>query len=151
MTTAPDITNGLPQGKRCPIGFSLDLLGDRWTLRLVRDMLLFGHTRYNEFLASSNGISTNILASRLRKLQEQGLVERFADPDDGKSAIYLLTDKGIDLYPVLAELVRWGLAHDEHSMVVPGMEKEVASSGKALQKRLRKRIEAQRNSLARAG
>lgn len=150
MTTTLDIAQGLPEGRRCPISFSLDLLGDRWTLRLVRDMLLFGLTRYSEFLTSSSGISTNILAARLKKLQEQGLVERYADPEDGKSAIYLLTDKGMDLYPVLAELVRWGLAHDEQSMIAPAMAQDLASGGKGLRRKLIKNIEAQRAALSRA-
>ena len=102
---------------RCPIHYALDFFGDRWSLLLIRDMLLRGKRRYTEFLNSEEGISTNILANRLKQMQERGLLEKFADPRDRKAAIYLMTDKGARLAPILIEVIRWGLENDECSAV----------------------------------
>lgn len=93
----------------CPISQLLDLLGDRWSLLIVRDAVLFGKSRYSEFLAGAEGISTNILAQRLKQLVAQGLLEKHPDPQDGKSAIYLPTDEGLALLPLLVEVLRWGV------------------------------------------
>ena len=133
---------------RCPISFTLDLLGDRWSLRLVRDMLLFDKRRYGEFLASCNGISTNILATRLKQLQADGLVEKFPDPEDGKAAIYLPTEKCVALFPVLLELVRWGLEHDQHSIVNEEMNGEIRGEKKALRLKIEQGIAQERAALS---
>lgn len=96
----------------CPIAYALDLIGDRWTLLVVRD-LVFGRKRhFGDFLASPEGIATNVLSSRLRQLEEEGLVLRRPDPDNARKVIYELTDKGIDLIPVLLELILFGARHD---------------------------------------
>lgn len=91
----------------CPISCSLDLLGDRWTLLLVRD-LFRGLTRYGEFLAAPEGIPTNILADRLQRLETAGLIERKAYQDNPPRYAYTLTPKGADLKPVLGSLAMWG-------------------------------------------
>lgn len=74
-----------------------------------------GKTCYGDFLSSPENISTNILADRLRQLEDNGLVEKFSDPDNAKKFVYLLTDKGLDLTPVMLELIRWGARNDEHT------------------------------------
>lgn len=112
----PEDTQDHPS-RRCPIDYALGMFGDRWTLLLIRDLLVRGKRRYSEFLASEEGISTNILANRLKQMQEHGLLEKFADPDSRKASIYLPTDKGAALAPVMLEAIRWGLAFDEHSLV----------------------------------
>ena len=89
----------------CPIAASLDILGDRWTLVVLRDLLLGGRTRFSE-LAVDESIATNILTDRLHRL-----VEKTADPDDGRRVIYRPLLPAIDLIPVLAELVAWGSRH----------------------------------------
>jgi DNA-binding HxlR family transcriptional regulator len=89
------------------------MLGDRWSLLILRDMMLRGFRSYKEFLESYEGIATNILADRLRKLQSYGIVAAEQDPSDGRKLIYVLTAKGIDLAPVLAEMVLWAAAHEE--------------------------------------
>ena len=94
----------------CPIAASLDILGDRWTLVVLRDMLLGGRTRFSEF-AADESIATNILTDRLHRLVDSGLVEKRADPDDGRRVIYRPLPPAIDLIPVLAELVAWGSRH----------------------------------------
>jgi DNA-binding HxlR family transcriptional regulator len=96
---------------RCPIACALDLLGDRWTLVVVRDLLLFGKRRFTELLASGEGISTNILSERLERLEAAGLVERRPYQRHPPRDEYHLTLKGRDLFPVLRELVRWGNRH----------------------------------------
>ncbi len=96
----------------CPISSALDVLGDKWTLLVMRDMLLVGKQHYREFLASEEGIATNILADRLARLDACGLVERTTDdPRSGKQA-YRPTEKGRDLIPVLLELMSWSDQHD---------------------------------------
>lgn len=146
VTKQVDDGNSLP---RCPISFTLDLLGDRWSLRLIRDMMLFGKQRYSEFLESCSGISTNILASRLKQLQANDLVEKFADPTDGKSSIYLLTDKGVSLYPILLETIRWGLEHDELSIVNEPVARELRAGNTDLRPQIEQRIARQRLELSR--
>jgi len=93
----------------CPVACTLDLVGDKWTLLVVRD-LAFGKSQFKEFLASPEKIATNILADRLARLVEHGLAERFAS--SGREA-YRLTAKGESLLPVLQSVADWGLAHIE--------------------------------------
>ena len=97
----------------CPLNASVETLGDRWSLLIIRDMMLRGFRTYKEFLESYEGIATNILADRLRKLVAQGIIITERDPSDGRKLIYLLTSKGIDLAPVLTEMVLWAAAHEE--------------------------------------
>jgi DNA-binding HxlR family transcriptional regulator len=94
----------------CPIAASLDVIGDRWTLVILRDMLLGGSSRFSEF-AVNESIASNILADRLRHLADGGLIEKCADPDDGRRAIYRPLAPAIALVPVLGELIAWGARH----------------------------------------
>ncbi len=96
----------------CPISYALDVLGDRWTLLVLRDLLLRGKARYKEFLASDEGIASNILADRLKRLEMAGIVTREDDADDRRQVIYRPTDKGESLLPVLLEIAAWGATHD---------------------------------------
>jgi DNA-binding HxlR family transcriptional regulator len=89
------------------------MLGDRWSLLIIRDMMLRGARTYKTFLECYEGIATNILADRLRKLGAYGIITTEADPSDGRKVIYLLTQKGLDLAPVLTEMVLWAAAHEE--------------------------------------
>jgi DNA-binding HxlR family transcriptional regulator len=89
------------------------MLGDRWSLLIIRDMMLCGARTYKEFLEGYEGIATNILADRLRKLVAHGIITTEPDPSDGRRLIYSLTAKGIDLAPVLTEMVLWAAAHEE--------------------------------------
>lgn len=97
----------------CPINASLEVLGDRWSLLIVRDLMFGGLRTYKDFQSSDEGIATNILASRLAKLQDSGIVTSHRDPQDGRSLIYRLTAKGVELAPVLMELSRWGTRFEE--------------------------------------
>lgn len=89
------------------------MLGDHWSLLIIRDMMLRGFQTYKEFLESDEGIATNILADRLRKLEAYGIITTQPDATDGRKLVYLLTPKGIDLAPVLAEMVLWAARHEE--------------------------------------
>jgi DNA-binding HxlR family transcriptional regulator len=97
----------------CPLNASVEMLGDRWSLLILRDMMLRGFTTFKQFLGSYEGIATNILADRLRKLQAQGIITGKLHPSDGRKLVYSLTPKGIDLAPVLTEMVLWAAAHEK--------------------------------------
>jgi DNA-binding HxlR family transcriptional regulator len=97
----------------CPLNASVEILGDRWSLLIVRDMMLREFHTFKEFLGSHEKIATNILADRLRRLEAHGIITTERDPKDGRSMIYRLTDKGIDLAPVLTEMVLWAAGHEE--------------------------------------
>jgi len=97
----------------CPLNVSVEMLGDRWSLLIIRDMMLRGFRTYKQFMECYEGIATNILADRLRRLTSNGIVTAAPDPRDGRKLIYLLTAKGIDLAPVLTEMVLWAAAHED--------------------------------------
>ena len=97
----------------CPLNASVEILGDRWSLLIIRDMMLRGFRSFKEFLESHERIATNILADRLRKLEAYGIISTVRDPSDGRRLIYSLTAKGIDLAPVLTEMVLWAAAHEK--------------------------------------
>jgi DNA-binding HxlR family transcriptional regulator len=97
----------------CPLNASVEMLGDRWSLLIIRDMMLRGARSYKEFLDCYERIATNILADRLRKLVDYGIIATQPDPSDGRKVIYRLTQKGIDLAPVLTEMVLWAAAHED--------------------------------------
>jgi DNA-binding HxlR family transcriptional regulator len=97
----------------CPLNASVEMLGDRWSLLILRDMMLRGFRSYKQFLESYEGIATNILADRLRRLEAYGIITTQLDPSDGRKLIYSLTAKGIDLAPVLTEMVLWAARHEK--------------------------------------
>lgn len=92
----------------CPVACTLDLLGDRWTLLVVRDLWL-GRSRFKDFTASPERIPTNILSERLERLVAHGVAEKVPAADGSKRQAYQLTDKGKALAPILAALRDWGL------------------------------------------
>jgi DNA-binding HxlR family transcriptional regulator len=105
-----------PKRSPCPVAFSLDILGDRWTLLVIRD-LFFGRTRFKEFAASPEGIPTNILTDRLERLLARGVIEQIPAEDGTKRMAYRLTKKGKALGPVLRSMRDWGLAWDKSTRV----------------------------------
>lgn len=106
----------------CPVACALDLLGDRWTLLVVRD-LFFGRKHFEEFLASPEGIATNILSDRLKLLIGHGLVEKQADEADRRRFIYKLTPRGKSLRKVLLPLTRWSLENIPGTRILPEARK----------------------------
>ena len=94
----------------CPIACTLDLVGDKWTLLIVRD-LMSGKSHFKEFLASPENIATNILADRLARLASNGLIERYPSSDIAGREAYRLTEKGRSLRGLMVQLKAWGLDH----------------------------------------
>jgi DNA-binding HxlR family transcriptional regulator len=109
MNAAPKATASLRRSE-CPVAATLDIVGDKWSLLLVRDMR-DGKRTYGEFAASAEAIPTNILANRLRRLEDAGIVVREAYQEHPPRYAYLLTEKGRDLGDVVRALVRWGKKH----------------------------------------
>lgn len=99
----------------CPISSALDTIGDKWSLLILRDLMFTEKRTYGELQASEEGIATNILAARLVALEENGIVHKSPDPDHGRRNIYRLTEKGIDLLPVIVELSHWMQRYDPES------------------------------------
>ena len=96
----------------CPIAASLDILGDRWTMLILRDMLLGGKSQFGEF-ATEEGVATNILADRLATLVDQGIIDKVPDEADRRKFHYRVLAPGVELLPVIAELVVWGVKNTE--------------------------------------
>ncbi len=96
----------------CPISYALDIFGDKWSLLVIRDMLFKQRRRFGEFLGAEEGIATNILADRLARLEAEGLVTKMPDPKNGRQFVYSLTAKGLDLAPVLVEMILWSARYD---------------------------------------
>lgn len=108
----PKERRAVKRRSECPLNASVEILGDRWSLLIVRDMMLRGFKSYKEFMDSYERIATNILADRLRKLEFHGIIEAESDPLDGRKLNYVLTPKGIDLGPVMTEMVLWAGEHE---------------------------------------
>lgn len=108
----------------CPISLALEVIGDKWSLLILRDLLLNGKQRYQEFLTSREKISTNILADRLNRLEEVGVISKSDDPASGRQFLYSPTKKGLDLLPALIELARWSCKHDPNvDRTLPNVKK----------------------------
>ncbi|HVY28353.1 MAG TPA: helix-turn-helix domain-containing protein [Polyangiaceae bacterium] len=110
----------------CPINLSLEIFGDTWTLLVLRDMMFAGKRHFRELLQSDEHISSNILADRLARLVEQGLLTKADDPTHKQKAIYSLTEKGIALLPIVVQIGAWG------SRWVPDAKKLDAPSRKII-------------------
>jgi DNA-binding HxlR family transcriptional regulator len=98
----------IKQRSECPISYSLDVLGDKWTLLIIRDMIFANKSSFGEFLQSEEKIATNILADRLSVLESQGFVTKYVASDKKSKYTYSLTKKGISLLPVIMEITIWG-------------------------------------------
>lgn len=98
---------------QCPISTALDIFGDKWTLLVIRDLLFNEKKTYGEFLDSEEKIATNILADRLNLLEMAGIIIRTKHPDSKAKILYKLTPKGVDLIPVLVEIIQWSEKYHE--------------------------------------
>jgi DNA-binding HxlR family transcriptional regulator len=106
------VANSSDHRSGCPVSISLDILGDRWSLLIVRDVMVRGYRTFRQFQRSGEGIATNILSDRLRKLEAAGILTTEPAEEDGRSTHYCLTPKGIALAPVLLELLIWAGNHE---------------------------------------
>lgn len=107
----------------CPIACMLDLIGDKWTLLIVRDMYFFGKSRFDEFLASPEKISTNILASRLKTLEKNGLITKIQYGTHSQRMNYELTGQGKSLAKILRQFAQWGLDNIAETAAPPFQKK----------------------------
>ncbi len=110
----------------CPITFALDLFGDKWSLLILRDIIFKGKTHYQEFAQSEEGISTNILADRLLKLESNGFITKMKDETNKKQNIYSPTKKSQDLIPMLVEMIAWSAKYDPDTGVPLKIKKQLA-------------------------
>ncbi|MBM9546949.1 helix-turn-helix transcriptional regulator [Leptospira sp. 201903074] len=122
----------------CPISCSLDIWGDKWSLLIIRDMMFFKKSTYGDFLKSEEGIATNILASRLQALEENGLIEKTDHPDNKVKVLYKLTQKGIDLVPIFIEVYIWSEKYFEIPKELKAKLKEVKKDKETFKRLLSK-------------
>lgn len=113
------VSPGKMRGTGCPVAFALDTFGDRWSLLVLRDIMLKGSETYGEFLNAGDGIATNILAERLKSLEAAGLLKKARDPENRRRYLYSLTEKGCDLAPVILEMIRWSAKYDPKTAAGP--------------------------------
>ncbi|GGC06829.1 winged helix-turn-helix transcriptional regulator [Dyadobacter sediminis] len=114
----------LKQRSTCPISTSLDVLGDKWTLLILRDMVFAGKCTYGQFLQSAEKMATNILADRLVILESQGILTKAVAADKKSKFTYRLTEKGVDTVPIIIELILWGAKHCP-TVIDPGLLEEL--------------------------
>ena len=96
----------------CPVHFALEVFGDAWSLLIIRDLMFKGRTTYTDFLRAEEGIATNVLADRLVRLEQDGIIEQDSRGAGHGSGRYRLTEKGIDLLPVMLDIIDWSAKHD---------------------------------------
>ncbi len=109
----------------CPLACALDLIGDHWTLLVIRDLMFLGRHEYKDMLNAEEGISSNILSDRLKKLEENGLISAIPHPESGRRKLYYLLPKGKDLIHVLTPLARWSDQHLEDLVDIPHEKRDM--------------------------
>jgi DNA-binding HxlR family transcriptional regulator len=126
------------------LNISLEIFGDRWRLLIIRDIMLKGRRTFREFLDGGEGIASNVLTERLGRLEAHEIVERQGNPEDGRSQIYRLTEMGIELAPVLLEMIVWA-AHHEETAAPPGEVRRMSRHRDEYLREIRQRWEEGRN------
>jgi DNA-binding HxlR family transcriptional regulator len=134
----------------CPISLALDVIGDRWSLLIVRDLMFAGKRYYRELLRSDEGISSNILAERLARLVDVGVLSRTGDPTHKQKAIYSLTPMGIDLLPLVAQLGIWGRKYLPVTAEAAAQAKQLEKGGPALLRKIQADLRKQHLSAPKA-
>lgn len=107
----------------CPVSYSLEAFGDKWSLLIVRDLMINKKCTYGDFIKSDEKIATNILASRLLSLEENGIIQKLEHPESKAKVLYQLTQKGIDLVPIIVEINLWAEKYTE----IPEIRKELVA------------------------
>jgi DNA-binding HxlR family transcriptional regulator len=126
----------------CPINFALETFGDPWSLLIIRDMVYFGKHTYGAFLESEEGMATNILASRLARLEQQGILVKQPSPSDKRKDEYALTEKGLDLIPVLAEMANWSAQYDPQTGAPPAWIALMQAQREQMLQRMRETVQS---------
>ena len=118
----------------CPVNSALEVVGDPWSLLVVRDIVFYGKHTFGEFLASEERITTSVLADRLAKLTNSGILRKQRDPADRRRQFYSLTSRGLELIPVLVELANWGVRYDPEVVENPLWTRKVQTDRTGLYK-----------------
>lgn len=126
----------------CVFANALEIFGDKWTLLVVRDLFFFGKHEYKEFLTSPEGIATNILSDRLKKLVAHGIAAEMPHPDNRSRKLYYLTQKGKDLLPVLLSIARWGSDYLPELAIMRPLYERVKADPRGLEKEVLKKLAA---------
>lgn len=124
----------------CPISTALDIFGDKWSLLIIRDLMFKSKNTYGDFLSSDEKIATNILADRLSMLERAGLISKHSHPDSKVKVLYKLTAKGIDLLPILVEVVIWSEKHEKVSALATEFAKAVKKDREGFIKQTRESL-----------
>ena len=125
----------------CPIRFGMSQFGDKWSFLIIRDLMFKGRRHYNEFLEAGEGISTNILASRLSDLEHNGIISKRQDSEKRSKNIYRLTEKGVELMPMMLAMIDWAEKYDEHTEVPAEFIKQLRESPDTLRQKLIEQLE----------
>lgn len=112
----------------CPIACALDIVGDHWTLLIIRNLMFIGRHEYKDMLAAEELISSSILTDRLKKLEQSGLIAAITHPDNKRRKIYYLTEMGKDLIDVMLALIRWSVAHMREHLDIPSEQRLMLES-----------------------
>jgi DNA-binding HxlR family transcriptional regulator len=131
----------MPRRSDCPISNVLDLVGDRWSLLILRDLLFSGKNSYSELQNSEEKIATNILSSRLEQLERKGLISKRLDKTDRRKKVYTLTTAGKDMLPILLEMIIWSSKYDPDSNVPQQLIEDAKSDREQLLVNLLARVD----------
>lgn len=124
----------------CPVNLTVEVFGDKWSLLILRDIMFEGKRHFREFLNSEEKIASNILTDRLSMLEREGILTKSQDPDHKQKHIYSLTEKGIDLLPLLVEIGAWSFKHKPVDRVKNKHAAMLIKGGKEMQKEVRKKL-----------
>lgn len=128
----------------CPFRYALSVIGDRWTLLILRDMVFKGFQSYGDFHQAGEGIATNVLADRLALLVSSGMVTKAPDPDNASRVLYQLTPKAYDFIPILLEIALWSTKHDERSEFPAELHERIQSDPDGFREEIIDRLNATR-------
>ncbi|MEZ7891668.1 MAG: helix-turn-helix domain-containing protein [Candidatus Wallbacteria bacterium] len=126
----------------CPISSTLDILGDKWSLLIIRDLMFIGKKTYGEFLKSEESIATNILAERLSFLEREQIIEKTEFPDNKVKNLYRLTSKGLDLLPILLDMIVWGDKYFKTPAKIKKIAENIRNSRKEIMDKILKKFDS---------
>jgi DNA-binding HxlR family transcriptional regulator len=130
-----------PKRSSCPISFALDTFGDKWSLLILRDLIFKDKFYYEDFIQSEEQISTNILAERLKRLKDGGLIESKPDKENKRKIIYSPTSKALDLIPMILEMIEWSATYDSRTGAPEEFLKMLKKDRKKLARQVRAKFE----------
>ncbi|MCB1172674.1 MAG: helix-turn-helix transcriptional regulator [Leptospiraceae bacterium] len=124
----------------CPIAYTMNLFGDRWSLLIVRDLMFLNRRTYGELAQCPEGIATNILADRLKQLESAGIIRKSRNLHNRRSYNYALTAKGCDLIPMFMEIMIWGARYDSQTRISAALIERITTDREAFISEIRSRF-----------